>query len=314
MNLNLLDISDVGKELSDGYYSVRYKDIKVPIAYRRGSENSMLLDFHGAINRDRFNIPKFQAYKTGLGGAYQLRIADSTLELGDRLRMGWYIGGEKMPFQLQLAELLQIFFDKLNINRRIYFGGSAGGFAALYFSFLDNGSACVVVNPQVNLHKYSRRAVGDFIRTAWPSASSLSDIEDRVVVDLPKLYQNGFSNHVVYLQSVGDTRHFEQQLPLFCRVGFRNPSNFILQCSYWGVPAHGNSVPHHAWDPWLQSLLSASSLDRQELLDTYYFLSNKVNPIEGGKNLPSGNGMLVGEDFQLADLLRNYHLRHPQES
>ena len=311
MKFTPLDLSSFRGNLENGYYLINYESVSVPIRYQSGRGKSMVIDFHGAINRSRFEIPKFQAIIPDLHDSHQIRIADPTLDLSDTMSIGWYMGGEEMPLQNNLTEALSILFNNLNIERRIYLGGSAGGFAALYYSRNDPESACVAVNPQVDLSTYSRNLVEKYLGAAWPSAQSLDDIDGNVVFDLPRHYGSDFENMVVYLQSTGDIRHFERQLPRFCRIAWRNPKKFILQCSYWGVPDHGNSVPASAYLPWVKALLLAPTLARQDILDSYHTIKSQQASAAVRKPAPTAKALTAGyapQDLELAQTLQRYHL------
>ena len=312
MKLAPIELLQIGTDLKSGDYLVKCKEVYIPIRYNRGRGNNVVISFHGAINRDRFQIPKFQTVIPPIDDCHQIKVADPTLSLGESLSMGWFIGGEGMPLQKRLAELLEYLSAKLNFTRRIYVGGSAGGFAALFYSWSDPGSVCIAINPQVDLKVYSRNQISKYMTVAWPSRNELADAECCISSDLPKLYESSFENFVIYLQSTGDYKHFERQLPRFCRVGFKNARKFILQCNYWGIPDHGSSVPVSAYSTWVRAVLVASSLERQSILDCYSVLNGQElkGAIEGKKELREHPW---GAEKEKADLLRDYLLSQQSE-
>lgn len=308
MDFKKITLNEFTADEADGYYEISHRGVDVPIRYQKGSNQTLVVDFHGAINRDRFTIPKFQAFTPGLGAAHQIRIADPTLTYADDISLGWYLGGHDMPLQSVLTEILAFISSTLSAQRRVYIGGSAGGFAALLFSWQDPGSVCVTVNPQVDLTVYSKNLIGKYVSAAWPGASSISEIADRIIVDLPKIYAQRFENTVIYLQSTGDTKHFERQFPRFLKVAHRHVPKFLLQCSYWGVPDHGNSVPAYAFIPWLKAAVASPTLDRQDILDTYMTITSR--PEDVAVSAPTRvHNTSSADDLKFASLLYKHQTK-----
>lgn len=306
-----LDLAAPGSDLDDGIYLVKHGRITVPVKYRRGTGDIAVVIFHGAVDQKKRRIPWFQASFPGLENCHQFAIADPTLSLDPALEASWYIGGAGIPLQAELPALLQALFSLAGIRRRIYLGGSSGGFAALYYALVDQGSLCIAVNPQTNLNLYSTRVTSNYLRLAWPGAKSLDEIASQAVIDLPAAYARGFRNMVIYLQSAGDSRHFGIQMPPFLQAAVKKPENFILNCGYWGVSGHSNSIPSRDYYPWVKAVVAAPWFDRQAILDTYHALTAKAVP---ATRTPSSSGKVAAQgDSHLADLLRDYHLRQPTE-
>lgn len=308
MKFSPIGLTKISNDLKAGHYLVRHNGVELPIYYLPGVTKKVVISFHGAIDRTRFQVPKFQSVATDLLGAHQIRVADPTLGLSDDISIGWYLGGEGMPLQRHLPGMLEAISNSLSIERRIYFGGSAGGFTALYCSLQDSKSACLVINPQVDLHVYNRNMIGKYMAVAWPSKASLGDVSNDLVLNLPKAYAAGFENMVVYLQSAADMRHYERQFPKFCRVAVKNVNNFILQCSYWGVPGHARSIPPSAFLPWLKALISADTLERQDILDTYHAIVSSSLASSSIQQPHQLEAKHAADDLKMASLLRDSQL------
>ena len=309
-----LDVAKLRKNIGNGVHRLRFGGISVPVCYRRGSNDIMVVIFHGAVDRKKRTIPRFQPLLPNLGDCHQLSIADPTLEIDPAIAAGWYIGGESMPLQADLPGLLKTFSTLSGVKKRLYLGGSSGGFAALYYSWSDPGSICIAVNPQVNLasYKLGKSAPTEyFAKKAWPCAGSFEAVSEQAVIDLSTIYAQRFDNMVIYLQSIGDLRHYGVQLPNICNIGLKSSKHFILNSGYWGIPHHGNSVPSKTYYPWVQAVVTAPWFDRQGILDTHHALTAK-SASATDQTSPDNNKSVAMEDIRFADLLSHYHLRQTQ--
>jgi hypothetical protein len=296
--------------IKSGFYRLRSGLVSVPVRYHRGTNDTLIVIFHGAVDQSKRSIPRYPSILRDLLNCHQLSIADQTLELNSGIRSGWYIGGVNMPLQEELPVILKGLFESIGAKHRIYLGGSSGGFAALYYSLVDPESICIAVNPQTNLSTYLHNATLNYLNLAWNGAGSFGEIDDRVFTNMAVAYGNGFRNMVIYLQSAGDIRHYKTQMADFCKVGLKSPEQFILNCGYWGIPGHSNSIPSKDYYLWVKAIVAAPWFDRQAILNAYYILSTqtatfvakpvvKKDDTEGSKNI------------QFADLLSDLHLRQP---
>ena len=296
--------------IKSGFYRLRSGQVSVPVRYHCGTNDTMILIFHGAVDQSKRVIPKYQSFLPDLLNCHQLSISDQTLEINPSIRSGWYIGGTNMPLQSELTVILRNLFEAIGIKRRIYIGGSSGGFAALYYSLVDPESICVTVNPQTNLSTYLRSATSSYLNLAWNGARSFDEIKDSAFTNLTLAYGQGFKNIVIYLQSAGDIRHYKTQMGDFCKVGLESPEQFILNCGYWGVPNHSNSVPSQEYYRWVKATVAAPWFDRQAILDTYNMLSTQINALPAKMPDKKCNAE-TPKSLKFADMLRDWHLRQP---
>lgn len=213
---------------------------------------------------------RFQAFYRSRKFDHQISLADPTLDLGGGTQIGWYSGGESAPIQKEVPKFIKYFAGKIGAKRRVYVGGSAGGYAALLSAWHDPGSVCVVYNPQVNLMKYNKFSLHKFMDIAWPGVTQIEDLRKNIITNVAKLYLRRFNSTVIYIQNNSDNLHVKNHLSEFARVGFANNSKFILDCSYWGVPGHSGSVPKKVHENWVSAALSSKRFDRDEILDNYF--------------------------------------------
>lgn len=306
-----LDLNKLKNNIGSGIHRLRFNGVSVPVKYRRGSNDIMIILFHGALNQHIRPYPYFPSFLPDLKNCHQISIADSTLEINEAIKSGWYIGGADMPLQQQLPHLLNKLFDLAGTTKRIYIGGSSGGFAALYNSLLDPGSICIAVNPQTDLNLYNLRSTGNYLKYAWPKINSISEVDHNIVCDLPKAYSKGYGNMIIYLQSIGDYLHYLNQLPRFFESAIKSKKLFLLNTGYWGVPGHSNSIPSRFYYPWVKAVVDSPWFDSQAILDTHHMLTSK-HAFEDHKAAASHKA--VDQQYlHLADRLRDFHFRQPLE-
>lgn len=252
---------------ASGIYTVRYKGHSIDLRYTQGRGKDVLFLFHGAMNRATRTIPKFQGALAGFEDLHQISIADPSLECNDELAAAWYIGTEHLDLQAVLVDLIRDACTLLQARKRIYFGGSAGGFAALYYGHFDRDSVVIAVNPQVDLAAYSTNAMGKYLSAAWPSLGTVAELAGHRCINVGDRYAKGFGNSVIYLQSAGDRRHLLKQLPSFLStINAKDALNLIVEVGFWGILGHSMSIPSSAYIPWLRAILESDSRTADDLL------------------------------------------------
>src|SRR5699024_639434 len=137
--------------------------------------------------------------------------------LDDDLMLSWYAGNHRQP---DLQQILVSIFEKIHVSlgseRAVFFGGSGGGVAALFFASHFQNSLALVFNPQTNIAKYSKRAVRDFATKAFQiepiGDDLLRQLPSDVVVDLCEAYRPPIDTKIAYLQNANDKEHLQSHL------------------------------------------------------------------------------------------------------
>lgn len=273
-NLSPADISALLK--GDGEYNIKFKEIYIPVRYKRGNSKNIVFLFHGAINRTLRPTPFFQSFIPNLADAHQISIADPSLFRHDDVACCWYAGHEELPLQKLLPEFFSELSSLLGCERKVYVGGSAGGFAALFYSHADPLSIAVVANPQTNLELYKSSGVNNYMRSCWPSIARSPAFHKHINSDLGQLYSEKMENLVIYVQSTGDRNHFYTQfLPFLEAIKEKKPERFISEVGFWGKLGHSNSAPPTAYYPWVQAVLTAPTLLTDDILMARHTIVNK---------------------------------------
>lgn len=301
--------SEIKDVKADGDYLIEVEGVTVPLQYKAGDRPALLIFFHGAVDRSSTKLPRHTGFLPGIGNRHQISIADPTLTLGEELGIGWFAGGRDLPVQRAIRQVIADLSRTLRIPRRIYVGGSAGGFAALYYSWYDPGSMCIASNPQVDIGAYYPGLVRRYLDMAWPGAEKVVNAaREGVCLNVANLYAKGFENLVIYLQSSGDAAHFRAQLPTFMRAAAPFEQNFILNAGYWGIPSHSSSVPPLVIKQWVQAAISAPKVEKQAILDSYAAIIKAGQAVAVAPKPASGPAPVSDADLRIAALLRDYHL------
>jgi hypothetical protein len=173
--------------------------------------------FHGNCPRaPHFKLPVFSGANV-LESLTVTRIvpSDPVLLMDPSLELSWHAGNA----DCNLQEIYKAVFNKVVTFAAspeiVFWGGSGGGFAALYYSFFFPGSTAMVWNPQINFLEYSEDAVNKYLNTAFGTAlSDSTPITSGIEHDLAKLYRRGYKNRIIYIQNNEDW-HVETHLVPF---------------------------------------------------------------------------------------------------
>ncbi|ATG50897.1 hypothetical protein CFK38_04660 [Brachybacterium vulturis] len=134
----------------------------VPFAIDPRAGTTLTVLFQGAVDRAKVRIPIFLRWRhqLELNAGPTMAIADPTLDLSTSLRLGWYLGTEKLDLAPRLAELVKSTARSLGAQNIVLVGSSGGGFAALQMGAHIPGSTVVAMSPQTDLRRYPPRLVG----------------------------------------------------------------------------------------------------------------------------------------------------------
>lgn len=176
-----------GAPLSDGIYTFDLENLRLAarIVGRPGSTLTVL--FQGAIDRAKVVPPIFQRLASTVTFARGPVVSfyDASLDQNPDLRLGWYLGNERLDLQAAIAAIVRQIAVDLNVENFVCVGSSGGGFAAMQVATLAECSA-IVFNPQSDLRNYHRPAVEDAMRTSFgcslDEAMSEPDLLNRISV------------------------------------------------------------------------------------------------------------------------------------
>ncbi|MGJ9402556.1 hypothetical protein [Arthrobacter sp. KK5.5] len=203
----------------------------------RGSDTTLVY-FHAALPATWGTYPFFGGSGLFKGvSANYLALSDPLIGARESLATGWFAGSRRLGSQAVLPKVIDHAAETGGGHRLVFFGASAGGFAALYYSARFAGSVAVVVNPVTDI-KQPEQIFPLYSAAAWEGldeAGILRRIESSVV----DLYARGTSNTVIYLQNLQDPTYVWGHLRPFL---ISNPgrSNIHLRLGTWD---RGHVVP-----------------------------------------------------------------------
>ncbi|MBD7979522.1 hypothetical protein [Oerskovia merdavium] len=142
--------------------------------------------------------------------------------------------------QSDLVCILKAIVDSHGAGRVVFFGGSAGGYASLFYSAKFAGSLCIAYNPQTSIRRYISGKVREYACSAWNIEANEYDpleyVERRAVTDLCDLYSTRQGNTVALLQNTQDAYHVERHYNPFVKANMPENSIWMLKDA-WG-PGH----------------------------------------------------------------------------
>lgn len=198
--------------------------LPIDLLIKPGNSDTTLFFFHGAIDR-HFTLPVLSGL--GISGgleANRVFISDPSLALDKRLLLAWYAGNQQQPdLQQSLLAIFKKIISSLQSNRSVFFGGSGGGFASLFFASHFQNSLALVFNPQTNIAKYSKGAVQDYARKAFAVEAAahdqvLSQLPSEIVWDLCEVYRSAKDTTIAYMQNLNDETHVQAHLLPFSQT------------------------------------------------------------------------------------------------
>lgn len=218
--------------------SIRYGAAFMDVLVENRGAATTVVCFHAAIDPTKTTLPVFIGRQLVEGvDANVVYISDPSLDRGASI--GWFAGDESRPFQEDLTSCLTHIFTNFHPDvpienlgeKAIFFGASAGGFAALYYSHRFPGSLAVVSNPQTHIGRYLEPQVKAYRKKCW-SSRKLS--ETTMTFDLVNEYGKGFDNYVVYLQNEKDELHYTQHYLPWSQAVAERPQQWRLILGDWG--------------------------------------------------------------------------------
>lgn len=307
------------RQMAPGIHDLRLKfegtrvDARLKIV---PNAKTLIANFHGAYNGGSRKPPLFGGFFREVPDAHQISLADPSILARPGSRIAWYAGHEGFDTQAVLFEVLRGVILARSTPRVVLVGASGGGFAALYFGHCLPRSITVAINPQTDILAYSPRLVEEYRRICWPSLTDNRQLKDVTRTSLADLYREGFSNSVIYVQSMGDRVHSHRHMMPFAgaAAATRAGRNVVLHSDFAGQMGHVFS-PDMFID-WVRAAALSPTKDATDLLTTWHQLRDaggRAAPQEKGKAGERGNPArtrapdgFAPDDLALAERLRSW--------
>lgn len=240
-----------------GIVTINHNEVPIDLLVAPAPSDTVLVFFHGAIER-HFSLPVLSGL--GISGglsANRVFVSDPSLYLDEKLLLAWYAGNyAQVDLQEQLTRILSHVFFLLGATRVVFFGGSGGGFASLYFASRFDNSLAIPFNPQTNIRRYMDLAVARYMNLGFqvqaPRRRRLANKPTSVVSNLCTLYQSPRPPLVAYMQNMNDRVHIREHLRPFLRL-MHEDNRMMLLAQAWD---EGHTPPQK---PLLTEVLNAAS-------------------------------------------------------
>lgn len=243
-----------------GIITIYEGNLPIDLLVSPADSDTTIFFFHGAIE-NHFNLPVLSGL--GISGglnANRVFVSDPSLILDERLLLAWYAGNY---FQPNLQEMFVQIFSKicreLGSQKAVFFGGSGGGFASLFFAHHFDNSLALVFNPQTNIANYTKPAVTTFAKEAFGiekvSQPVLDHLPEQVTYDLCSQYSQPTTATVAYMQNHNDKQHLRLHLNPF-EKSIHTETKFLVLEEPW---QNGHTPPPKSLLSDLLNLAAAST-------------------------------------------------------
>ena len=220
----------------------------------RGSR-TLIVSFHGALDRKRYSIPRFERLRTLLRYRVNcLFFADPSLHIDPTLELSWFTGWKGTDVHRDIAAWISVTAEQLGSDRIVLTGSSGGGFAALMVGSYIPDSVVVAYSPQVDIRlyeadgQYPHAAKRNYIRHVWPDLCRGQDlakfdftkkwnetIEERTSAAVR--YSKPRDTRILFVSNVQDTHHHTVQLEALRDAIGDDPDRLKIR-TYTGPQGH----------------------------------------------------------------------------
>lgn len=219
-------------------------------AFIRRRSDTLVVTFHGLLDREKFTIPRFErARMTEEFAVSCLYWADPSLWLDSELSLAWYTGAGELDLAALLANYSMDVSKSIGARRIIFSGSSGGGFAALQVSALVPGSTALVFNPQTAISRYWPQAQRKYLQVCAPANLSISVDDFDFSGDWSEGLGDQYSavrryslpvrNNVIYWSNINDWHHTKHLRPFEAAVeSSPNKSDTLSVREYDGPKGH----------------------------------------------------------------------------
>lgn len=204
------------------------------LLYRK-SGDCLYVIFGGTVpDREKAILPRFSRFTWApdFPGPV-LCIADPSLMLDARIRLGWYFGNAEADATDGLVLVVNAFASALGYESHqiVAYGSNGGGFAAMQVaSRIGGGATAVAINTQTNIMDYGNKdAVNEFLTVCVGTSKTDAEARFDTRISLTAAWHTQTSTQARFLilQNIQDHHHFERHLLPFAE----NPD----------IPVPGNS-------------------------------------------------------------------------
>lgn len=216
-------------------------DLPLLVVRREGAERLVVLN-NGAVNLERSaRRPVFQRSSWWSEiQAHQVYVCDPGTVGDEAMPLNWL----QLPHpQWRVKEIVTAIIRLSRVlgtpspQQRLYYGSSAGGFAALLELAYDRQARAVVNNPQIDWTRWHPHQVKPVLESRFPGKSA-RQVRERIpkrAICLQNLANSGTRARIDYWVNMASTHDRDIQLPVTQKFLRENPeicSDFIVHMYY----------------------------------------------------------------------------------
>lgn len=223
---------------SEGLNTIRFGGRLFDFFYEDRGSPVTFITFSAAVNPGINEYPIFSSRPlAGKVGANYLAFSDPAAGGDKALTTFWHLGTHEVPSHIVVAATIRKVIGERGGDSLLFFGSSAGGFAALNYSAQFPGSAVLVMNPRINVLNAPKHAPR-YVPVAFPGVP-LKDALVALPYNQAALYESPNGNFVVYMQNMQDETYRRHHYAHFAKaVAGRKDVHFVTDD--WG---DGHVVP-----------------------------------------------------------------------
>lgn len=221
---------DLDREVSRYSYDWREGSLHALLVNKEA--DTLVVSFHGAVNRIETSLPRFERLKTLKEGDFNsLFFGDPTLYLDDKLSLSWFTGWQSVDIHRVIATWITQIVEQLNVRNLILSGSSGGGFAAMQIGAYIPNSIAVAFNAQTAIPAYKINGVGlgaqrDYFRCVrpaeWSAMAPASQTEVSVDwqghfderISVLERYKHPMDNYLIVVENDEEFHYEDHYLPL----------------------------------------------------------------------------------------------------
>ncbi|TDA95377.1 hypothetical protein [Halomonas marinisediminis] len=250
----------------DGRYLIRRDGVDFEFLLQNASRISskkLFVLLSGARDPNRHPLPKFDRWKwvDKFPGA-MLNVSDpSFYKKEEGIRIGWYTGPRDHSYIESITSIVREFAGCLGIQNKdiIFYGSSAGGFAALSMGCHVNESTSVCINPQINVLKYNlNHVVNNFLKYVYQAERGDLTDQDMLRLDVSRLFKKAETAKCLYVQNVLDVHHYQDHYKYFIDCNGESDNNHLLETMLFSSKTGHGPEPSNLVNEIIQKALAIS--------------------------------------------------------
>jgi len=232
-------LADVLEEpLQDGLTSIKTNNRWFDFVYEDRGADTTLVTFHAGMPQraERYPIFSSRAIAEAIHANY-LGFADPACGALESLPTFWHLGTKRVAAGRFIPAIINHVLATGTGKHLLFFGSSAGGFAALNYSAQFPESAVLVMNPRIDLLSEPNRFPG-YAVTCFPGVDPKT-LARQLPVSMSEAYAQSSGNTIAYLQNTEDDDYYWHHfVPFMAALGGK--SDVYVHAEAWGA---GHVVP-----------------------------------------------------------------------